>query len=101
MYKVIIEVNSKEHKGDGKTIPEAIDDTGLSFTDIKTNGFITLIKCGKDKRYKSYEIRKYFLARQMKKLFNVSLVRKFWPRDMMSMFEIMKEKKLFKKEIML
>lgn len=94
MYKVVISINSKEHKGEGKTIPEAIDDTGLSFTEIKTNGFITLID-GK------YEIRKYFLARQMKKLFNLSLVRKFWPRDMETMFKIMKEKKLFKKEITL
>lgn len=93
-YKVIIEINSKEYKGKGKTIPEAIDDTGLSFTDIKTHGFITLID-GK------YKIRKYFLARQMKRLFNMSLIRKFWPRDMETMFKIMKEKKLYKKEIML
>lgn len=94
MYTVKLEINDKEYKGEGKTIIEAIDDTGLVFMDVKTNGFIT-IKDGK------YEIRKYFLARQMKRLFNGSLIRKFWTRDMGKMFEIMKEKKLFKKEITL
>ncbi len=94
MYKITLEINSKEYKGEGKTIPEAIDDTGLAFVDVKTKGYIT-IQDGE------YEIKKFFLARQMKKLFNSSLIRKFWTRDMEKMFEIMKEKGLFKKEITL
>ena len=91
-YKVTLAINGEEYDGEGKTIAEAIDDTGLRFTDVKTKGTIT-IKDGE------YEIQKFFLARQIKKLFNSSLVRKFWPNDMEKMFKIMKEKKLFKKEI--
>ena len=92
-YKVTIELD-KDYKGSGATIIQAIDDTGLSFFDVKTNGFIVIQK-GK------YEIRKYFLARQMKRLFNQSTVKKFFPINMESMFKIMEEKKMFKKEIML
>ena len=91
-YKITLAVNGEEYDGEGETITEAIDATGLHFTDVKTKGTIT-IKDGK------YEIQKFFLARQIKKLFNSSLVRKFWPNDMEKMFKIMKEKKLFKKEI--
>ena len=91
-YKITLAINGEEYNGEGETISEAIDATGLHFTDVKTKGTIT-IKDGK------YEIQKFFLARQIKKLFNSSLVRKFWPNDMEKMFKIMKEKKLFKKEI--
>lgn len=94
MFKVILEINNKEYKGKGDTIVEAIDDTGLSFHEVKTKGTITI-------QHGKYEIEKFFLARQLKRLFNDSMIRKFWTRDMGKMFEIMKEKKLLKKQITL
>ena len=100
-YKVIIAINGEEYEGEGKAIPEAIDATGLSFFSVKTKGTITIIKLGDTKKDKTYQIVKFFLARQMKRLFSDTLMKKFWHRDMEKMFEIMKEKKLFKKEIML
>ena len=92
-YKVTIELD-KDYKGSGATILEAINNTGLSFFEVKTNGFIVIQK-GK------YEIRKYFLARQMKRLFNDSTIKKYFPINMEAMFKIMQEKGMLKKEIML
>ena len=92
--KVIMEVNlGEEHKGEGKTIEDALASINIPYTDIKTKGFVTF-KSGK------YTIRKFFATRQMRRILVSNLFQKMWSNLMYKHFEIMKKKEIFNKEML-
>ncbi len=93
MFKVTIEANGEIYKGKGKTINEALESVEISYTLIKTKGFL-VIEDGK------YQLRKFYVNRQLRRLLVSHLFRKQQILFAERLLEVMKKKKEYKREIL-
>lgn len=100
MYKLTVEANNTAYKSEGKTVEEALANTGVSYLDIKTKGFVTFEKSFKEgKKTKKMSIKKFFVFKQLRRLFANTLFQRQWMAQMEKNFDVMKVRGVKYKEM--